>query len=132
MRSSAPELVWLWRRARCSRRVERDVQQRAGRLLVFEALCQDSQRQGLDFGSGLNLCGAVAEHAGKLGDLGDPATIVFTVERDLEGHIGTLAPDGPPNKALQPTPGGRACARRVTYASAAAPRLGRRGAPRRS
>ena len=73
---------------------------------MFQSLSQYSQGQGLDFGDGLWLAGAVTEHTGEIGDLGHPAAIVLAFELDLEGHQGTLALGWLPNKPLlQPTSG---------------------------
>ncbi len=58
---------------------------------MFQSFRQHSQGQGLDFGDGLGLVGAVAEHTCEIRDFGNPAAILLTFELDLESLKGTLA-----------------------------------------
>jgi hypothetical protein len=74
----------LSRMARYSRGEERDVQKLGRRLSVIEPLSQHAKREGLHARYGLVSRGAVAQYAGKVRDLGNPATIVFALEFDAE------------------------------------------------
>jgi hypothetical protein len=104
--ATAPRgLAAPWPLASCSRRLEGHIQELAGRLLMFEPLCQYAQRQCLDFGHRLGLVGTITEHTRKIRDLRDPAAVRLAFELDLEDHKGTLAPEWLPNKPLQPTSG---------------------------
>ena len=55
----------LWRRARCSGGLERDVQKFGGGFAVFEPLGDHSEGQGLNAGDGLVTVRAVAHHASR-------------------------------------------------------------------
>lgn len=70
---------------------------------MFETLGQDPQGQRLHLGDSFGLVGGITEHSREIGNLGDPAAILFAFELDLEGHIGTLAPEWRPNKRLHPS-----------------------------
>lgn len=92
-----------WPQANCSRRLERNVQELARCFLVFETLGQDAQGQGLHPSDSFGLVGSIAEHSREVGNLGDPPAILFAFELNLEGHIGTLAPELRPIKRLHPS-----------------------------
>ena len=51
---------------------------------MIESFGQHSERERLDAGNGLISRCAVAEYAGKIWDLGNPATAVFELEFDSE------------------------------------------------
>lgn len=70
---------------------------------MFETLGQDPQRQRLHLGDSLGLVGGIAEHSRKVGNLGNPSAILLAFDLNLEGHIGTLAPEWRPNKRLHPS-----------------------------
>ena len=100
--AARPERAWPWWQANCSRRLERNVQELAGCFLVFETLGQDAQGQRLYLSDSFGLVGGIAEHSREIGNLGDPPAILLAFELNLEGHMGTLAPERRPNKRLHP------------------------------
>ncbi len=65
---------------------------------MFETLGQDTQGQRLHLRDSFGLVGSIAEHSREIGNLGNPPAILFAFELNLEGHIGTLAPEWRPNK----------------------------------
>lgn len=69
---------------------------------MFETLRQDTQGQRLHLRDSFGLVGSIAEHSREIGNLGDPPAILLAFELNLEGHIGTLAPERRPNKQLRP------------------------------
>lgn len=83
------------RQASCSRSLKGNVQEFTRRLLVFEALGQHPQGEGLDLRHCLWPICPITEHSGEVRNLGDPPAVLFTFELNLEDHNGTLAP-GPP------------------------------------
>ena len=70
---------------------------------MFETLGQDTQGQRLHPSDSFGLVGAIAEHSREIGDLGDPPAILLAFKLNLEGHMGTLAPEWRPNKRLHPS-----------------------------
>lgn len=56
-------------------------------LPVLEAIGQNSEGEGLGVGNRLVARGAVGENALEIGDLGDPAAIVFAIEFEGEMHV---------------------------------------------
>lgn len=82
-----------------SLRLERHVEQFAGRFLMLETLRQHAQRQCLHLCKRLRLVGPVAEDTRQIGNFGDPPPVLFALDLDLEGHKGTLAPPLLPHKA---------------------------------
>lgn len=96
--------------ARCSRGAEGDVKEFARRLRVIETFGEHSERERLDAGDCFVSRGAVAEHAGQVRDLGNPATVVLELEFDLEteAHEGTLTrPQAAAQQALAADGGSR-------------------------
>lgn len=94
-------LVAPWPQASCSRCLKRNIQELAGRFLMFQPLSQHSQCEGLYFGHGFSVVGAVAEHAREIRNFGYPSTVLFTFELDLEDHKGTLTSSAVPNNRGQ-------------------------------
>ena len=82
--------------------MERYVEKFARGFTVLEPLGKHAKRQGLNFRDSLGLVHAVCHYARQVGDLGDPSTISFAFEFNLERHKGTLALDLLPPKPLQP------------------------------
>ena len=79
--------------ARYSRGEKRDVQEFAGGLGVIEPIGKHPECEGLDTCNRLISRCAVAQHAGKVRDFGNPATIVFELDFDSEtvAHGRTVA-----------------------------------------
>src|SRR5438105_309449 len=80
---------WLW--ATCSRCFERDADESLGCLTMFDLICQDAQRQGLDSGYRGFLGLAVAHDARQIRDLSDPSPILFSFGSDQQFHILSIA-----------------------------------------
>ena len=53
---------------------------------MLEPFGDDAQREGLDLGYGFTAVGAVAEDAGQLSYVCEPATVIFLLELNREGH----------------------------------------------
>jgi hypothetical protein len=58
---------------------------------MLEALGYDTKRKGLHPSLRFILRRAVGEHARQVSDLGDPATVVFSLELHLERHAASVA-----------------------------------------
>jgi hypothetical protein len=87
--------------ARRSRGAEGDVKEFARRLRVIETFGEHSEHERLDAGDCFVSRGAVAECAGQVRDLGNPATVVLELEFDpeTEAHEGTVTrPRAAPNE----------------------------------
>ena len=69
---------------------------------MLAAFGENAQGKGLYFGDGLSLIRAVAQHARKLGNLGNPPAILLAVQLDLESHEVTLASSKVANKLALP------------------------------
>ena len=67
---------------------------------MFETLGQDPQGQRLHLSDSVRLVSGITEHPREIGNFGDPPAILFAFELNLEGHMGTLAPERRPHKRL--------------------------------
>lgn len=72
--------------ASSSRSVEGNIAELGSSFTVLEAISNDAQGEGLHLGFCLDLGGPIREHTWKFWDLGNPATILFVLELDLESH----------------------------------------------
>ncbi len=59
---------------------------------MLEALGQHAKGKSLNFRDGVRLSSPVAEHACKIGDFGDPPSVLLAIEFNRECHEATLAP----------------------------------------
>lgn len=66
---------------------------------MLEAFGNHAQRESLDLRHSLAAVSAVAEHAWQRGHFCEPATIIFPLELNGEGHNTTLHPVGCPASA---------------------------------
>ena len=68
---------------------------------MLQAIGQDAENEGLDFGNGFIPGGAIGDGAGDHRDLGDPAAVLFAVDFDFHevsfGSIGMDVNGGPPS-----------------------------------
>lgn len=72
--------------ASSSRSVEGNIAELGSRFTVLEAISNNPQGEGLHLGFCLDLGSPIREHTWKFWNLGDPATILFVLELDLESH----------------------------------------------
>jgi len=75
----------------CSRCAEGDIQKLRTSLAMLEALRYNPKRKGLHPSLRFILSRAVGEYARQVGDLGDPATVLFSLEFHLERHAASVA-----------------------------------------
>jgi hypothetical protein len=66
--------------------LERDVKELGRRFAVLEAFGNNAERKGPDTDHRFITILPVAQHAGQIRNLGDPATALFAFELDREGH----------------------------------------------
>ena len=66
---------------------------RHGRHVLLHAVGKDAQSHCFHLGFGLGLRGPVSYDAGQSCDFSDPASVVFSFELNLEGHVMSI-PNG--------------------------------------
>ena len=70
---------------------------------VFETIGKNAKRESFRFGDGFIACATVGENTRKIGDLADPATVLFSL--DLYGevaHASDRTTTGPEREIRQP------------------------------
>lgn len=72
--------------ASSSHSVEGDIAELGSSFTMLEAISNNPQGEGLHLSFCLDLGGPICEHTWKFWNLGDPATILFVLELNLESH----------------------------------------------
>lgn len=92
--------------ARCSRRLECDVQEFGRCFPVLQALGDHTQGERLDSCDRFVPVSAVTHHAWERSHFSEPPAVILALEFDREGHEPNL-PSGQPSKQPLPADGGR-------------------------
>ena len=88
--------------ASSSRSVEGNIAELGSSFTVLEAISNNPQGEGLYLGLCLDLGSPIREHTWKFWNLGDPATILFVLELDLESHDVCFQPPSVLRRPVRP------------------------------